>query len=483
MTPVPLASLGWTAGIAVGYPLLAVVLLELQRALRVRRPEFAGVCGLIQASLLPVAAVYLLLSRVAEVPADATSLRLVLTLLAVSGMNAALATFNAVLRTSAFAADWVQRTPGLLLDLVRMFLVGIGAAFVASSIWGIDLGALLTALGVGSIVIGLALQDTLSALFAGVSLMSGRHFKEGDWIEVEDVFGRIVHMDWRSITLETLDDRRRIVIPNSALTQGRFTVLNTPTLPYGECILVTFAYQNPPAQVMAAIEDAIASVEHVLEDPPSGIDLIEVSDAGMVYEVSLFTPTREAGDEAHSDFLRKLWYICRRRGLSFSGAANRRYAAPRTAAAPTDDARAALGATLLFPASANGFDALADAACRALYDEGETLLAEGAPFAAIHLVVDGRLRVRAHGAGVVQEVGPGEVFVARAFLTSAPSPVAVEADEETATLALDRASVLAFLSSNPGLARTFEAGIDAAQAGLAHLSTGTRHGGATGGIG
>lgn len=473
MMPLPVASLGWTIGIAVGYPMLAVVLLELQRVLRIRNPEFAGVCALVQASLLPVAALYLLLARVAEVPADSTPLRLVLTLLAVAGMNAALAAFNAVLRTSAFAADWVQRTPGLLLDLVRMMLVGIGAAFVASSIWGIDLGALLTALGVGSIVIGLALQDTLSALFAGVSLMSGRHFKEGDWIEVEDIFGRIVHMDWRSITLETLDDKRRIVLPNSTLTQGSFTVLNTPSLPYGECILVTFAYDNPPAQVMAAIEDAIAAVEHVLDEPSSGIDLIEVSDAGMVYEVSLFTPTREAGDEAHSDFLRKLWYICRRRGLTFSGAANRRYrATPRTAAPPPDDARAALGATLLFPAGAKGFDALAAAAHPALFDEGETLLAVGAPFSAVHFVLDGRLRVRVWGPGeprVVQEVGPGEVFVARAFLTAGPSPVTVEADEETSTIVLERAAVLAFLSANPGLARTFEAGIDAAQAGLESL--------------
>ena len=49
-----------------------------------------------------------------------------------------------------------------LVDLFSMFLlVLIGSAIVLSSVWGADLGGFLTALGVGSLVLGLALQDSL----------------------------------------------------------------------------------------------------------------------------------------------------------------------------------------------------------------------------------------------------------------------------------------------------------------------------------
>jgi small-conductance mechanosensitive channel len=48
------------------------------------------------------------------------------------------------------------------------FLVTIANAFLFSSIWDFDLGSLLTALGVGSFVIGLALQEPLGNLFWGI---------------------------------------------------------------------------------------------------------------------------------------------------------------------------------------------------------------------------------------------------------------------------------------------------------------------------
>lgn len=49
--------------------------------------------------------------------------------------------------------------------------------------------------GVGSVVLGLALQDTVSDLFVGISLISDRHFKEGDLIVSDGVAGGILQMD------------------------------------------------------------------------------------------------------------------------------------------------------------------------------------------------------------------------------------------------------------------------------------------------
>ena len=56
------------------------------------------------------------------------------------------------------------------------------------------------------------------------------NFKEGDWIESGGVEGQIVHMNWRTVTIETLDDEKLVVIPNSTLASEPFTVLTTSSL-------------------------------------------------------------------------------------------------------------------------------------------------------------------------------------------------------------------------------------------------------------
>jgi small-conductance mechanosensitive channel len=228
----------WTIAVVLGYPILALGLVEAYRHARTGYPELARLINLLQVSVLPFVALHVLMKRVAEVPPDNTAAKLVLTALSISGINALLLGLNLLVRIGPAANEALARTPGLVLDLIRLVLVLVASAFVASTIWTVDLGSLMAALGVGSVVIGLALQDTMSGLFSGVSLMSGRHFREGDWIEYGSSSGKIVKLDWRSVTIETLDDERLIVIPNSALAQGGFTVLASSTRVFGQNIYV-----------------------------------------------------------------------------------------------------------------------------------------------------------------------------------------------------------------------------------------------------
>ncbi len=466
----------WSTAVVLGYPLLALLLVELQRALRLSQPAVASLCNLLQVSVLPLTAIYILVSRVALMATDAAMFKLLLSVLAISVINALLFALNVVMRSGAFSGDWVQRTPALMLDLVRLFLVLVASAFVASEIWEVDLGGLLAALGVGSVVLGLALQDTLSGLFAGVSLMSGRHFKEGDWIEFGEASGRIVRMDWRSVTVETLDDNHLIVIPNSELSKAKFTVLSSATRVFGQNIHVAFSYGSPPARVMAAIEKAVLSVDCILRDPVHDIDLMEVGDKGMVYEVTIHTHDREVGEQATTEFLSKLWYICAREGLTQAGAANLRYQDNSLPTLPASEIAAALQGTGVFLSGAQDFGTLAAQAKPELYDTDELLLQVGQAFNRLFLVVSGRLSA-SQGSGearhVLQHYGPGEFFVSRSFLTNVPASVDLRADCETRVIALTNASVIQFLNVNPTLARAFELTIDVSESGLAHASTAT----------
>jgi small-conductance mechanosensitive channel len=455
-------SMVWTAIVAVGYPALVVALLEMRRMLKPHFEQAASLCTLVQLTILPLAAGYVLLVPVAGYSADDDLPKLLLSALVVAAINIVLTAIKFAVRSGFVEADWARRVPALVLDIVRLVIVLMAAAFVASSIWNVDLGAVMTALGVGSVVLGLALQDTLSGLFAGVSLMSGRHFKEGDWIESGEISGRIVKMDWRSVTVLTLDDERLVVIPNSSLAKEPFTILGTTALPYGQKLKISFSYTTPPARAIEALAQGLDAVPDILQEGRD-IDIIAYTETGIDYEVTFHCVTREQGDDSLTDYFRKIWYIAQREGLQFSGDANRLFrgrSLPRPSRATLTTS---LEATQVFPQQSPGFDRLLDAAVVELYDRNERLQAADAAFRRLYLVLKGSLAVQQTSGGktsVVQAVGPGEFFVNRAYLTGAEAGLDIRADTETEVLSLQAQDVLEFLNGNPDLARRFEQAID-----------------------
>jgi small-conductance mechanosensitive channel len=459
----------WTAIVALGYPILTLVVAELQRRTAGRSDDVYKVLRLVQVTVLPALAIYILMSHVAGFTETSASLKIVQTVVAITMINVTLAALNVAMRSAVATADWLARTPGLLLDLIRLFLVLVGAAFVASDIWSVDLGALLTALGVGSVVIGLALQDTLSGLFAGVSIMSGRQFKEGDWLAAGDHEGFIIGMDWRSVTIVT-EENSIIVIPNSELSGSAFEVQGSQGRTVAEELIVSFPYHVSPSKAFAAIAQTAQATDEILKQPPFEIELVGHSSEAMQYELMFHTVNKETCFKAHSAFLRKLWYVCQRNGIELAGQTNRMFRPSTVNASPDNSRKQAvlLQGGLLEPGSA-GFDKLAAAARYEIYDQGEILLQNGGDFSNIHFVVSGVMSVQVSRHGlvrVVQQLEEGELFLTRAFLTNAPAPAALVAETELAVLTISRQHMLDYLNANTGLSGRFERVIDRTEEAL-----------------
>ncbi len=113
----------------------------------------------------------------------------------------------------------------LELQTISIFLsrviVWSSAFFFILSALGIDLGPILASLGIGSIVIGLALQSTLSNLFSGMAMASEGVIKEGDILEIPDlgIVGQVEDITWRSVHLRTMFDTY-VIIPFDYLSKN-----------------------------------------------------------------------------------------------------------------------------------------------------------------------------------------------------------------------------------------------------------------------
>ena len=124
----------------------------------------------------------------------------------------------------------------------------ICVAMLFGWVWGADIGGFFTALGVGSIVIGLALQNAVGSLLSGLFLVFEQPFELGDYLVTPSGKGRVVVMNWRATHIDSANGI--IIIPNSNLAGESFTNLSRATDPWEASTDVRFATDDPPQEVM-----------------------------------------------------------------------------------------------------------------------------------------------------------------------------------------------------------------------------------------
>ena len=123
-----------------------------------------------------------------------------------------------------------QRNPGMerVTDpsiVVIRVLFAILAIIIVLENLGISLTAVWTTLGVGSIAVALALQETLSNLFAGLYLLADRPVSPGDYIKLDSgQEGYVVRIGWRSTAMRT-QSNNVLFVPNSIHGQGHYRQL------------------------------------------------------------------------------------------------------------------------------------------------------------------------------------------------------------------------------------------------------------------
>lgn len=130
---------------------------------------------------------------------------------------------------------------GLSSNLVQIGVMGMGALLLLSNL-GISITPLLTALGVGSLAVALALQDTLINFFAGIHIVATRMVEVGDYIKLDSGHeGIVLNVGWRGTRMRELADNT-ILVPNSKLSQAIIINYHKPApetavpVPFSVCL-------------------------------------------------------------------------------------------------------------------------------------------------------------------------------------------------------------------------------------------------------
>ncbi len=175
--------------------------------------------------------------------------------------------------------------PVLMVNIFSLLLSVVLSFWVVSRVFGVQLGPLLATSAAFSIVLGLALQDTLGNLFAGISLQLDKGYEIGDWIEVtygvQKSVGQVKEITWRSTLLVGFSEEL-ITLPNRFMAQAQISNYSPPEQPIVRS-------QNFKIPAEASIEKA----KEILEAAAASVDEVRNLPAPFAY-------AREAVDSAVS---------------------------------------------------------------------------------------------------------------------------------------------------------------------------------------
>lgn len=237
--------------------------------------------------LLPTVLVYSFCLFVFELERKAVSVKITETIMIIFGIYFLLNMMSHLFFSEDNILSGKETIPKLGRDIIQFILVLISGAFVFSSIWGFDLGHLLTALGVGSFVIGLALQEPLGNLFNGVALLIAHPFDKGDWVQIGDETGKIVDINWRSAEIVNRYNEL-IIIPNNALGKERIKNLSRPNKISGEMVEIGFSYDDDPIKVKEALVELAKTTHNILKKPAPVAIVISYNDFYINYGLRFF---------------------------------------------------------------------------------------------------------------------------------------------------------------------------------------------------
>ena len=200
----------------------------------------------------------------------------------------------------------------LTQNLAKLGILILGLLLMMTAL-GAQVTPILTALGVGGLAVALALQDTLSNLFAGFYVSISGQIRLGDYIKLNTgEEGYVSDITWRSTAIRTLGNNL-IIVPNSKLGQANVTNYHLPEMRMSASVQVNVGYDADEERVERVLLDvvtqAVREIPGMAPDPPPSVAL-DFGDSGFTftlnYQVDEFSRQFAVRHELRKRVLRRM---------------------------------------------------------------------------------------------------------------------------------------------------------------------------------
>jgi small-conductance mechanosensitive channel len=356
------------------------------------------------------------------------------------------------------------RAPAILRDVVAALVGGVILVVLLRASFGVDVAALVATSAALSIVLGLALQETLANLFAGLALMVERPFEPGDWIQMGDLVGRVQEISWRAVRLKLIRQEDYLIVPNSVVAKSQIVNMSQPLPIHGHAIEISAPRHEPPGRIRQLLASAALEVEGVLRTPAPRARVARFESYAVVYQLVYYLDDYPRIHDIQGEVLARVWYAFHRHDIRLPYPASDVHW--RDAVKVASDERAAeveriamllRGVEFLEALTTDQLRQLAAEARSVPYPAGAAVVRQGDSGDSLFVVATGRVEVSVHAPGGGPErhlatMGPGDYFGEMSLLTGAPRSATIRAVDETWLVLLEKQAIRPILLADPAIA-------------------------------
>jgi len=200
-------------------------------------------------------------------------------------------------------------TISLFGNIIKLSVYILGILVILQSL-GVSITPVLTALGVGGLAVALALQETLSNLFAGLQILAARQIKAGDYVHLESgEEGYVTDVTWRNTTIRAISNNM-VIVPNAKLASTILTNYHQPAKEMLVYVHVGVHYDSDLEHVervtLEVAENVQATVEGARRNHTPRIRYNEFGDSGIIYKVVLSAEEFYDSYEMTHQFIKRL---------------------------------------------------------------------------------------------------------------------------------------------------------------------------------
>lgn len=373
-----------------------------------------------------------------------------------------------------------REAPGLLRILFSVVAYGVLFVLIFGLVLKRDITGLLATSAVLSVVLGLALQDTLGNFFAGASLHIEQPFKIKDSIKFRDYVGEVEAVSWRTTTIRT-NNNTLLKFPNSLLAHDPIEIFPYNRL-HRHAVTFPAPYSVFPQTVINIAQNAARSLENVSYEVEPKVRITGFGDSSVNYEALYWMKDYMQVPDTSAKIRERIWYAFYRDNISMPFPTRHllidRMKVESRENAPCVDYRCVIERIDIFePLSPTERETLATSDCIRVFAPGECMVRCGEAGDSMFIIGRGKAEVRVPsngGSSTVAVLETGSFFGEMSLFSGEPRSADVVATEEAEVLEITKSSLQRLLVENTRLAEAFSTKVAERLAGLESHADSTR---------
>jgi small-conductance mechanosensitive channel len=356
-----------------------------------------------------------------------------------------------------------ERAPAsrIIHQVVNSIVVAVAVMTFGAIAFGWDIDKFLAGSAVVSIVIGLALQETLGNFFSGMVMHASRPFAVGDWVGMGELEGRVVDMSWRAVTIRTSDDDD-VIVPNGSVARDQIINYHSPSPASARSVEVGLDYDIAPEQATAVLKAAAQEADGVLVDPAPVVYLKQFGDSSILYRIKFWIDKPASHNSIEHRVRSNAWYRLRQHGFSIpfpirmvEHVRPERKREHHRKTAIEHRCKAIAEVVLFSPLSPEQIQAVAAGATDVLLGPGQVLFHQGEAGDSLFIIRRGEVEVLAGGEGPARHriatLKRGDFFGEMSALTGQPRSATIAALTDLCVVEICKDDLAAMFTADPSI--------------------------------